>query len=145
MFSWRNCYVGFLNMDKRVDRLMHINNQLLKLGIPFFRTRGGLPSEYDINDRRLQVQWKRTPGSIPCMFGQIKIILKAYDEGKSAMVFEDDACLCSDIKERLDHIQHFVNKERDWDVVWLGGGIHIPKPAWRNGHNSGSSRRACGR
>jgi Glycosyltransferase family 25 (LPS biosynthesis protein) len=132
-FNWRDCYVGYLNMDSRTDRLSHINDQLAKLGIPFFRTRGKLPSEFDRNDIRLQVQWNRTPGSIGCMFGQMEIMEKAYKEGKSAMVYEDDCELCSDVKMRLDYLQEFLNKKDTWDVAWLGGTVHLNPPHWHIG------------
>jgi GR25 family glycosyltransferase involved in LPS biosynthesis len=117
-------------LDARTDRLAHINEQLLKLGIPFYRTKGKLPSEFDRNDPDLQVQWNRTPGSIGCMFGQMEIMSKAWIEGKDAMVFEDDASLCSDIKVRLDYLQEFLNKQKTWDIAWLGGTVHINPPFW---------------
>jgi GR25 family glycosyltransferase involved in LPS biosynthesis len=130
MFNWRDAYVGFLNMDERTDRLAHITDQLGKLGIPFHRTRGKLPSEFPMDDPKLQVQWKRTPGSIPCMYGQMEIMQNAYDEGKDAMVFEDDCHLCGEIQDRLDIMQKFLNIQYTWDVMWLGGTVHINPPYW---------------
>lgn len=136
MFNWRNAYVGFLNMDERVDRLLHITTQLAKLGIPFHRTRGKVPSEFDRNDPKLQVQWNRTPGSIPCMYGQMEIMGKALMEDKDAMVFEDDCEFASDITKRLDYLQDFLNKQDSWDVAWLGGTVHINPPHWHiHGNN----------
>lgn len=134
MFNWRECYVGVLNMDHREDRLLLAREELAKLEIPFHRTRGQYPHEFDRNDPKLQVQWNRTPGSIGCMMGQIKIMQNALAYGEDVMVFEDDVILCSDIKERLDHIQDFLN-DGSWDVFWLGGTVHIPQPVWRTGNN----------
>lgn len=135
MFNWKDCYVGYLNMDSRTDRLAHINEQLPKLKIPFYRTRGQLPSEFDRNDPNLQVQWNRTPGSIGCMYGQMAIMAKAWIEGKSAMVFEDDCELCSDIKIRLNYLGEFLNKQENWDVAWLGGTVHLNPPYWHMENN----------
>ncbi len=134
MFDLKDCYIGVLNMDHRKDRLEHLINQMWLLGLPFERTRGKKPEEYDLNDPKLQVMKNRTPGAIPCHYGQVQIMQNALDNGKDAMVFEDDVVFCSDIKERLDYIQDFLNKN-EWDIFWLGGTFHVGPPWWHNGIN----------
>lgn len=129
-----DCYVSFLNLDHRKDRLTHIKAELDKAGINAERTRGKLPEEFDRNDPRLQVQWNRTPGSIGCMMGQMDIMAEAYRRGKSAVIFEDDAILCSDIDKRLWYFSSYLTKV-DWDVAWLGGTVHINPPYWHTGVN----------
>lgn len=131
--NWRESYVGFLNMDHRLDRLEHIKPQLEALGIPFERTRGKRPEEYDLTNPAWQVMVKRTAGALPCHYGQVEIMQKALAANKDAMVFEDDCMICSDIKDRLDYIQEFLNKQDDWDIFWLGGTVHINPPWWHIG------------
>jgi GR25 family glycosyltransferase involved in LPS biosynthesis len=135
MFNWRECYISFVNLSHRADRLHHITSELARVGILAERTEGMYPNEFDRNDPKLQVQWKRTPGSIGCMYSQMKIMRKAYSLGRSAMIFEDDVILCSDIKERLDYLQNFLNRQDDWSVAWLGGTVHINPPQWHTGTN----------
>lgn len=129
-----DCYVSFLNLDHRKDRLAHITSEFEKVGIKAERTRGKMPEEFDRKDPRLQVQWNRTPGSIGCMMGQIDIMIEAYERGMHAMVFEDDAIICSDFKNRVKYLGDFLSC-RDWDVAWLGGTIHINPPFWHTGMN----------
>lgn len=129
-----DCYISYLNLDCRTDRYDHIVKELGRVGISAVRTRGRLPNEFSKTDPRLQVQWKRTPGSLGCMMGQYEIMQEAHRIGKSAMVLEDDLIICSDLKERLNHFGDFL-QDVDWSVAWLGGTIHIPEPFWRTGHN----------
>lgn len=129
-----DCYISFLNLDCRPDRLAHMSNELARVGIKAERTRGRMPNEFDRNDPRFQVQWKRTPGSIGCMMGQMEIMREAWILGKSAMIFEDDAIIASDFKERLIHFEDFLDGT-DWSVGWLGGTIHINPSFWYTGRN----------
>lgn len=128
------CYISYLNLDCRPDRHRHMVSELERVGIKAERTIGKMPNKFDRNDSRFQVQWNRTPGSIGCMMGQMDIMVEAYRQNKSAMIFEDDVIICSDIKERLDHFEKFLSG-RDWSVAWLGGTIHIDPPFWYTGKN----------
>lgn len=133
MLNWMDSYMSFVNLDHRVDRLTHAYNQFSKAGIWPIRTPGMKPELFDRNDPDLQVQWKRTPGSIGCMFSQMKILGVAAELGDPAIVFEDDVVLCSDFKKRMDYLQDFLNKQPNWDVAWLGGTVHINPPHWHIG------------
>src|SRR5579863_1801073 len=130
MFKWRDCYISFVNLDHRLDRREHAVNEFNKAGISAVRTAGMYPHQFDRNDPDLQVQWKRTPGSIGCMFSQMKIMAVASEHGQDAAVFEDDIVLCSDFSKRMDYLQDFLNKQENWDVAWLGGTVHLNPPYW---------------
>lgn len=135
-FSWKDCYVGYLNLDHRKDRFIHINEQLPKLGLFYERTRGKLPHEYDLNDPKYSVMKNRTPGAICCHYGQVHIMEKAWEAKKSVIVFEDDVVLCEDIVDRLNYMQDFLNKQDDWDIMWLGATVHMNPAWWHTGTNS---------
>jgi hypothetical protein len=135
MFNWMDCYISFVNLSERTDRLIHVIREFEKAGIVAERTPGMYPYQFDRNDSDLQVQWKRTPGSIGCMFSQMKIMGKALEDGKPAMLFEDDVVLCSDFQKRLDYLQVFLNRQPNWDVAWLGGTVHLNPPYWHRPDN----------
>ena len=134
-FKFSECYASFLNLDHREDRLHHMEWQLKKAGISAVRTRGMYPNEYTGDESKVLVQRNRTPGSIGTMIMQMKMMLDALKEKRSALIFEDDVIFASDIQERFAHIEQFLNTKDNWSVVWLGGTIHIPEPAWRTGNN----------
>lgn len=136
MFKFSECYVGFLNMDHRIDRLNHMTEQLHRTGINAIRHRGKLPLEYDRNDPKLQTMYNRTPGAVACHFGQLDIIQEALRQNKSAVVFEDDCHLCSDWNERVVIIEDFLSNN-DFDVFWLGSSFHVNPPYWHKVGRSG--------
>lgn len=128
-----DCYISFVNLSERADRLQHVKQQFEKAGIHAVRTPGKYPHQFDRNDPDLQVQWRRTPGSIGCMMSQMELMARAYENRKSAMVFEDDVVLCSDFKKRLNYLFAFLDKQPNWDVAWLGGTVHINPSHWHVG------------
>ena len=135
-FNWREAYASFINLDSRQDRLTHITAELDRVGLSAVRTRGMLPEEYAGDRNKIQVMFKRTKGAIGCHYSQVKVMTDALVAGKDAFVMEDDLVFCTDIKERLDHIQEFLNG-REWDVFFLGGTVHV-NPSWwhKPGHSS---------
>jgi len=135
-FKWRDMYIGYLNLDIRQDRRDLVEAEFSKAGLTAERTKGKLPHEFDLTDPKFQVQVNRTPGSIGCWHGQIEIMQKAYQQGKSVMVFEDDIILSSDIQNRFDYIQNYINEnDLQFDFFWLGGTIHINPHFWWTGVN----------
>lgn len=136
MFNWNDSYVSFLNLDKRPDRLAHVQKELSKAGISAVRTRGKLPQEFNLADVKLQVMKRRTPGAIGCHFGQVEIMTEALRQKKSAVIFEDDVVFCSDMQKRIEYIESFLNKQDDWTFFFLGGTFHS-NPAWwhKQGHS----------
>lgn len=136
MFSWKDCYISYVNMDHRTDRLSHMESELEKAGISAVRERGQRPEEYSGPFMKIQTMFNRTKGAVGCHFSQVEIMKKARMRGKSAIVLEDDLIFCSDIKERLDYIEKFINeKQPDFDVIWLGGTFHCNPPYWHTGQN----------
>lgn len=130
-----DCYIGFLNIDYRTDRLIHIQSEFIKAGIKAERTRGKLPKEFDLNDPKLKVMKNRTAGAIGCHYGQVEIMQKALQLNKHAFVFEDDVILCSDFQERMAMADEFL-KYKDWQIFWLGGTYHYPDGWWhKKGHS----------
>lgn len=139
-----DCYIGYLNLDHRTDRRQHIERELERVGIKAERTRGKMPSEFDINDPKFQVMKNRTVGAIGCHYGQVEIMQKALSEGKHAFVIEDDVEFCSDLKERLIIAEEFL-KDKDWTTLWLGGTYHANNPAWwhKEGHSPDLPQCTC--
>lgn len=129
-----DCYISFLNLSHRTDRLEHMKKELARVGIEAVRTRGKLPQEFDLKDPKLQKQVNRTPGSIGCWHGMIEIAEKALELQKTAIIFEDDLIFCNDFHKRIEIIEQF-DKEYVWDVIWLGGTVHINPPYWHTGKN----------
>jgi GR25 family glycosyltransferase involved in LPS biosynthesis len=131
-----NCYISFVNLDHRKDRLDHMTAELTRIGIDAVRTRGRMPHEFTDN-RKVEVMRKRTPGAIGCHFSQVKVMQDALKLGKHAFVMEDDLIFCSDFKERISHIERFLDG-KEWDVFWLGGTFHVNPPYW---HKAGHSHQ----
>jgi len=137
-----DCYISFLNLDSRPDRLEHMNNQLAVAGITAERTRGKHFSEYDLNNRKVQVMKNRTAGAIGCHFGQVEIMRTAQLSNKHAFVMEDDLIFCSDIQKRFEVIENFLSNN-EWDIFWLGGTYHVPAEWHKHGHNSDLQMCGC--
>lgn len=123
------CYLSFVNLDHRKDRLERMRESLGKLGLSAVRTRGMLPSEYAGDPRRVEVMRKRTPGAIGCHYSQVQVMTDAMVQQKHAFVMEDDLIFCSDFHKRIEMIGEFV-ATRDWDIIWLGGTFHVNPPYW---------------
>jgi len=136
MFDWKNTYKSFVNLDHRQDRLTHMHCQLLKAGINAERTRGIYPHEIEGDYTIYNKMLNRTKGAAGCHLAQVSVMKKALELNKSAFVMEDDLVFCSDFQERMIHIQNFVNKhDPDFDIIWLGGTVHINPSEWHTGNN----------
>lgn len=131
-----NCYVGFLNLDHRSDRLAHMTDQLNRGDLKAVRHRGRLPHEFDLNDPNVATMKNRTPGAIGCHFGQVEIMKTAQSLGLNAMVFEDDCIFCQDFTQRMEIVKDFTDTH-EWDVIWLGASFHVKPPYWHNHGGSG--------
>jgi len=128
-----NSYISYVNLDHRTDRLKHMKEMMARVGLNAVRTRGMLPEEVVRNGLaspdRLRVMQNRTPGAIGCHFSQVSIMKEALARGQHAFVMEDDLVFCKDFKERMKIVDVFFN-QRSWDVLWLGGTVHISPPWW---------------
>ncbi len=132
----KDLYASYVNMDHRSDRNGHMIGQLSTIGLSAVRQRGMPHHEYTGPREKVWVMEKRTKGAIGCHYSQVAIMEKAFAEGKSAFVMEDDLIFCSDFNDRMEHIQGFLNKQKEWDVVWLGGTCHCNPAQWHTGHNN---------
>lgn len=126
-----DCFISFVNLDHRKDRLKRMWESLAKVGLRerTVRTRGMLPDEYKGDPKLVKVMRDRTPGAIGCHFSQVKIMTDALYHSKHAFVMEDDLVFCSDFRQRLAMIEEFTTHEA-WDIIWLGGTFHINPPYW---------------
>lgn len=133
MLKISDCYISYLNLDSRPDRRAQTEDEFKRAGITAVRTRGKLPNEFDLSDSKLQVMKNRTPGAIPCHYGQVEIMKEALRQNKSCIVFEDDIQMCSDIQERFKYIEKWTETHK-FDVIWLNGTFHLPA-FWHTGKN----------
>lgn len=138
MFNWRDCYISFVNLPHRTDRLAHMVNELSRVGLSAVKTVGIYPNEFDRDDPRFQMQFRRTPGSLGCWSAQVSIAKKALELNKSGIILEDDLVFASDTIDRLDYIQDYINvKEPNFDIFFLGGTVHCNRSWWHgNPHYS---------
>lgn len=134
MFKFKDCYVGYLNLSHRTDRLQSITEEFKRVGIEAVRHAGKLPNEVDQFNPRYRAMQRRTPGAIGCHLGQVEIMKTALMQGRHAVVFEDDSKLCVDFNERIAYIEKWM-ETHSWDIFWLGSSVHIGGPWWhRKGH-----------
>jgi GR25 family glycosyltransferase involved in LPS biosynthesis len=129
-----NLFTAFINLDHRVDRLIHMKKELTKAGIEAVRWRGMLPQEYTGDKSKVAVMQARTPGAIGCHYSQVAVMQEALNQGKHAFVMEDDLVFCDDFKERLAYIDKFLETHQ-WDIMWLGATFHVNPPYWHTGKN----------
>jgi GR25 family glycosyltransferase involved in LPS biosynthesis len=143
MFRWENSYASYINLDHRKDRLHHMIEELHRVALSAVRTPGIPVGSRQWDPFKYGVMLRRTPGAVGCHESQVSVMRKAFEMGKSAFVMEDDLIFCSDIKERLDYIQDFLNAQDDWDVFFLGGTVHT-NPAWWHKPGHSTDLQMCG-
>jgi GR25 family glycosyltransferase involved in LPS biosynthesis len=133
-FEWRNCFTAYMNLDHRNDRNLKMQAELARAGISAQRFRGMYPHEYTGEQYKIQRMLDTNrAGAIGCHFTHVKIMQTALERGQDAFIMEDDVVLASDVQERLDYVQDYLNNH-EWDVFWLGGTYHL-KPTWHiKGH-----------
>lgn len=136
MFNWNELYIGYVNLSHREDRRQLMEAELERVGLQAERFEAIRTNGEECDVEPYKVMFQRTRGAIGCMLSQMGVMKIAYEKGKGVMVLEDDLIFATDIKDRLDYIENFVNtKEQDADLIFLGGTVHI-NPAWwhRTGH-----------
>lgn len=130
MLKIEDCFIGYVNLEHRNDRLVHIQSELDRVGIIAERIEGILTTTNKWNIFPYEKMFNRTRGAIGCMLSQMSIMQRGLETNKSVIVLEDDVVFCSDIKKRFSIIEDFLNNETDdWDVFWLGGTYH-KEPTW---------------
>lgn len=136
MFKPELYHIAYVNLSYRTDRNEGMIKELDRVGIKAqrFDARRTVESFWDMEPYK--VMYKRSKGAIGCMLSQMSVMLHAYSNHKSAIIFEDDLIMATDLLKRLDYIQNFIEtKEPDYDVIWLGGTVHINPPHWHTGTN----------
>jgi len=145
-FIWSETDKWYVNLDSRPDRREHMERELDRVGIVAGRQRGYLPDEIEgkvVEPWRVKVMRDRTPGAIGCHCSQRAIIQRAIDRGRNVLVMEDDVVWCDDLPERVATLELFLHG-REWDVIWLGGTIHINPPVWhRDDLGKDAERTEC--
>lgn len=149
--------VFVINLEKRADRLKHVNTLLGELGIPFTRMAAidsgqviqKKSTEYqedDIFDKEIAVTKRtfceicsnlprgRKAGEVGCWLSHLKIYLeisRAKDEHPT-LILEDDVDLDTDVKQKLRETLNTLPD--DWEMFFLGWGSHIKEfqPVGRN-------------
>lgn len=133
--NWpEGCYSSFINLDHRQDRLAHMHGQLDRIQLQAERTRGIYPHELEPTPGYNKML-ERTPGAAGCHHAQVSIMKKALELRKSAFIMEDDLIFCKDFRKRMDYIENFLDNQEEWDIMWLGGTVHLNPPMWHTGIN----------
>jgi len=123
-----------------------MQDQLIKAGIHAERFEAIKTSDFIWDPIVYGTMLRRTPGAVGCYESQMQVMKKAYDQGKSAFVMEDDLEICSDIQKRFEYIENFINQnESEFDVIWLGATFHVGPPYWYTGRNPLLPGRGFGR
>lgn len=126
------CYISYLNLDCRPERREHIEKELHRVGIKAERTRGKLPNEYDLTEKRFLVMAGRTPGAIGCWMGMREMMVEAIRRNQHCFINEDDLILATDYKDRIAYMEKFF-ETHDWDIFFGGALFHCSPPHWHNG------------
>ena len=130
-----DCYASFINLSSRTDRLEHMQKELSRAGITAERFEAIRTVSNEWNIYPYETMFNRTRGAIGCWISQVDVMKKGLSLGKHPMVLEDDIVLCSDFKERIEYIGRFL-ENKEWDIFFLGGTVHINPPWWHTGGNN---------
>lgn len=133
MLKIEDCYISYVNLSHRKDRLDHMRNQLEKVGLTAYRTPGILPNDCKGDRKRFEFLLKRTPGAFGCWESQVQIMEKALMRGQHAFIMEDDVILSQDVQKRLSYLENW-SKTHSFDILWGGGTYHLPA-FWHTGNN----------
>ena len=106
-FNWRECYMRYINLSHRKDRLGHMMSELWRVNLPASRFEAIKTSEHSWDPNKYGVMLRRTPGAVGCFESQLSVMKQALDYGKSAFVMEDDLIFCTDLHKRLDYAEAF--------------------------------------
>lgn len=133
-FKWREVYARFVNLSHRTDRLDHMKKEVVKLGIPVERFEAIKTSERTWDENKWGVMLRRTPGACGCWQSQVEVMKNALAFKRDVLVCEDDLMIASDIKDRLDYAEKYLNTH-EWDILWLGATVSINPTYWHTGKN----------
>ncbi len=149
LFNENTIHAGYCNLDERVDRNDKMIAELNRVGFHMERQRSfpwhELYNAYSDEDKqKVDIMYKRGAGAIGCHYSQVEVMKKALDQGKHAIVTEDDLVFCDDFNDRLKIIYKFLN-QHEWDIFWFGGTYH-KEPTWHKsieGHHTHPDLKMC--
>ena len=120
--------VFVINLERRKDRLKHVNNQLQKYNIKYTRFNAfdgkrlhQYKNEIDLYINKSSNIMKNN-GQIGCSLSHLKLWEKVVEKKmKHALIFEDDVIILDNFNERLKNI--IKELPDDYNFVLLGGNI----------------------
>ncbi len=130
------CFSRYINLDYRTDRRTHMGSEFERVGINIERMSAIRTNDRAWNMEKVKSMIHRgTGGNVGCHYSQVSVMQQALENNLNAGVFEDDLIFCSDIRERFDYIEKYLDTH-EWDVFFLGGTVHV-NPAWwhKKGHS----------
>ena len=135
MFNWKNCYTKYINLDHRNDRKYHMESELQKYNINAERFSAIKTSDRVWDDDKIKTMRKYgREGTIGCYYSQFELMKEAIGTDKDVFVMEDDLIFCSDINQRMQEVEEFLNTHT-WDIFWLGSTVHINPCVWHSGNH----------
>lgn len=136
-------HIAYINLSHRTDRREHMETELARVGLwaeryPAINTKNGIYTDDNriINypSEKTHRMLVRTPGAVGCHLSQTQVMQYALNNNKHAFVMEDDLIFCTDIKARFIYLDHWMQKNQ-WDIIWLGGTVHINPSVWHTGRH----------
>jgi GR25 family glycosyltransferase involved in LPS biosynthesis len=124
--NWREIEWWYINLSHRLDRLEHIRRELKKVGLQANRFDALRKEDYRGAAENV-MEMQHTPNTIGNWLSHTAVIGKARP-GKVVGLLEDDALLCSDMRQRLGYIADCFHEP--WDIFFLGATVHINDPHW---------------
>lgn len=144
--------VYYINLDKRVDRNIHVNHELKKLNFKGNIER--VPAvdgkilnintissslltdegKYDTLDSKAPLYYKLTRGSVGCAFSHLNVYNKIIDElsdNEYALILEDDIYIDNDFTIKLNK---YIENIPSFDILFLG--YHSINPIEDNNNNN---------
>ena len=125
-----NMDIYVINLDERPDRLEHFDREMKKINWNYNR--------YSAKKNNCNLPIKTfSSGTDGCLASHFLLIQQVYmqNSGKSVCIFEDDAEISDDFKERYDYILNNFDID-DWDIFYLSSYYHLPSNAEKRHYES---------
>jgi len=98
-------HVLYINLDERMDRREHTEQEFKRLGLPGLRVQAV----------------KTKPGQLGCALSHVKCLEIAKENNwDHVMICEDDMLFVKDAQMVKDRFNTFLSRHKDWDVIALG-------------------------
>jgi glycosyl transferase family 25 len=114
----KNFVINLNRKPERYDNFLRLNAATKIAFERFEASDGALFSREDVVGTKLVAPGAQfTPGAVGCAASHFRIWQQTVEAGTPALVFEDDAILRNDIRERLDVLLPAL---ANWDYIALG-------------------------